>query len=170
MLARLLLFFVLFSAAAVYADGVIDSDQLEKALELEPQPKTRGLTRGISVQVKAKVDLNIPFEYNSGALAPEAESQLLQLAEALARDSLAAYRFEVAGHTDASGSAEYNRRLSVKRAESVVRFLANAGIDSGRMIAMGYGEERLLRDDDPTHADNRRVEIRNLGTSDDVPD
>ncbi len=149
-----------FSLPAL-SDDIVESDEIAEALE--EKPKTRGLTRGVAVRVKKKVDLNIPFEYNSSALAPEAERQLAQLVDALSRDSLAEFRFEVAGHTDASGSADYNRKLSEQRARSVMEFLIDAGIDAQRLEAMGYGEDKLLHRDDPTHAGNRRVEIRNLG-------
>ena len=154
----------------VKAQEVVDSDQLVRALtpsEETDQPRTRGLSfgRGISVRVKTKVDLRIPFEFNSSQLAPEATAQLTQLSDALARDSLATFRFEIAGHTDASGAAEYNRRLSEARAESVRAFLIQRGIDASRLQSVGYGEEQLADPANPNHADNRRVEIRNLGSS-----
>ena len=76
---------------------------------------------------------------------------------------LAIYRFQIAGHTDASGSAEYNRRLSRDRAETVRRFLVTRGIDPDRLEVVGNGEDELLLPDWPLHAGNRRVEIRNLG-------
>ncbi len=162
--ANLVLFSLLIVAPTVLAqDNVTSSDDIAEALQ--EQPKTRGITRGFAVRVKAKVDLDVPFEYNSSALAGDAEQQLKQLAEALARESLAEFRFEIAGHTDASGSAEYNRQLSEKRAKSVRQYLIDVGVAQERLEAMGYGEDKLLRRDDPTHSDNRRVEIRNLGTA-----
>ncbi len=139
-------------------------EEIVRGLEIEEalaQPKTRG----IRVQVKAKVDLNIPFEINSSTLKPQAIDQLEQLESALKKDSLANYRFEVVGHTDASGAAEYNRQLSWRRAESVKRFLVDRGIDRDRLETVGHGEEKLLMPDKPLHPDNRRVEIRNLGES-----
>lgn len=156
---------VLLLSPAVQAEpDVLTSDEIAESLQNE-KPKTRGIPRGFSVRVKAKVDLDIPFEHNSSTLAPEAEEQLTQLSEALSRESLADFRFEVAGHTDASGSAEYNRQLSEKRAKTVLRYLVDAGVDRNRLKATGYGEDELLRRDDPTHSDNRRVEIRNLGAA-----
>lgn len=139
--------------------GVVSSDDIVKSLR---PPKTRGL-RAIRVQEKPKVDLNIPFERNSSALAPEAERQLEELSHALLGDSLSGFRFEIAGHTDASGTAEYNRELSNRRADSVKKFLIGKGIGADRLESVGYGEDRLLLVDDPLHAANRRVEVRNLG-------
>ncbi len=82
---------------------VVDSDNIADALA---EPRTRGLSRGIGVRAKGKVDLNIPFEVNSSELAPAAQRQLEQLIDALSRDSLAEFRFRIAGHTDASGAAD----------------------------------------------------------------
>ena len=137
----------------------LSSESIEKALEEKPK------TRGIFVRPKAKVDLNIPFELNSSNLKPQAVDQLTQLNTALQKDSLADYRFQIIGHTDASGSADYNRRLSRARAESVRQFLLDAGIPAERLEVVGSGEDDLLYPERPLHADNRRVEIRNLGKS-----
>lgn len=134
----------------------VSSSEIEQALK-------KLKTRGIGVRAKAKVDLNIPFEINSSSLRPDARAQLEQLEAALQQDSLAIYRFQIAGHTDASGSAEYNRRLSRDRAETVRRFLVTRGIDPDRLEVVGNGEDELLLPDWPLHADNRRVEIINLG-------
>ena len=141
-------------------EPVISSSEIEKALQ---QPKTRSLGRGIGV--KAKVDLYVPFEFNSARLVPAAEDQLTQLSKALTGASLSSYRFEIAGHTDASGAADYNRTLSEQRAEAVMQFLVDRGISRNRLTAVGYGEDKLLREDQPTHAANRRVEVRNLGVA-----
>lgn len=141
---------------------VVDSDQIADALNV---PKTRGLSRGIGVRQKAQVDLNIPFEVNSSELKPEARQQLRQLVDALSRDSLAEFRFQVAGHTDASGAADYNLDLSERRAQTVMQYLVDNGVARDRLVAVGYGEEKLLRGGDPEHSDNRRVEIINIGAA-----
>jgi len=158
----ILISFLILAPAVQAEPDVLSSDEIAESLQKD-KPKTRGISRGFSVRVKAKVDLDIPFEHNSSTLARDAEEQLTQLSEALSRESLADFRFEVAGHTDASGSAEYNRQLSEKRAKTVLQYLVDAGVDQNRLEATGYGEDELLRSDDPTHSDNRRVEIRNLG-------
>lgn len=153
-----------FSAAfaAPPQQAVVDPEEIAEALAA---PQTRGLTRGIGVRQKGKVDLNIPFDVNSSELLPEARRQLEYLAEALARDSLSSFRFRIAGHTDASGSADYNRELSEKRAEAVMQFLVEHGVNPERLVAIGYGEDRPLPGNDPGHAGNRRVEVTNIGSA-----
>jgi outer membrane protein OmpA-like peptidoglycan-associated protein len=146
------------------SNEVIVSDAITDALT---QQRTRGLGRAIGVRTKAKVDLNIPFEVNSSNLALGAHQQLEQLVDALSRDSLAESKFEIAGHTDASGAAEYNRKLSEQRAKTVMQYLIESGVDPARLVAVGYGEDMLLVTEKPEHPDNRRVEIRNLGASPD---
>jgi len=125
----------------------------------------RGLTRRDAPEAEQSVNLNIPFEHNSSALQPQAEAQLKQLELALTSASLGKDRFVVAGHTDAKGSAQYNKQLSLKRAEAVKRFLVLKGVAAGRLQAVGYGSDRLLVPDRPEDPSNRRVEIRDLGDS-----
>ena len=149
-------------AIAQTEDDVVSSEDIVRSLN---PPKTRSLfgSRGFDVTEKPKVDLNIPFERNSSVLAPEAEKQLEQLGTALLSGSLAENRFQIAGHTDASGTADYNRQLSDKRANTVKQFLLDRGISADRLDSIGYGEDKLLVTDDPYSADNRRVEVTNLG-------
>jgi peptidoglycan-associated lipoprotein len=56
---------------------------------------------------------------------------------------------ELASHTDPKGSTEYNDTLSLKRAETVVTFLTEKGINKARLVAKGYGERmpRVLSTD-----------------------
>ena len=158
---------ILFSTSVVAAqeeNDVVDSERIAEALT---QPRTRSLSRAIGVQARTepKVDLDIPFEVNSSELAPQARRQLEQLSDALSGNSLAGFRFQIAGHTDGSGTAEYNRRLSEMRANTVMQYLIDEGVNPERLEAVGFGEEMLLVTGDPAHPDNRRVEIRNLGPS-----
>jgi OmpA-OmpF porin, OOP family len=145
--------------------AVMTDDQIASALK---PAKTRGISvRGLkrtqTAEVMSSVNLNIPFEYNSSELKPEASAQLRQLESALTKESLRNDRFLVAGHTDAKGNAHYNKQLSLRRAESVKHFLVSEGLDAGRLDTVGYGAERPLTPDRPDDPKNRRVEIRDLG-------
>ena len=68
---------------------------------------------------------------------------------------------EVAGHTDSTGSDEYNQALSERRASSVARYLQNQGINPQRMITIGLGEGMPVADNSTAGGRqlNRRVEL-----------
>ena len=70
-------------------------------------------------------------------------------------------RVDVAGHTDSTGSAELNQRLSEQRAASVANYLASQGVSTGRLYTAGYGPRYPVADNTTAsgRALNRRVEI-----------
>jgi outer membrane protein OmpA-like peptidoglycan-associated protein len=67
----------------------------------------------------------------------------------------------VQGHTDSTGSEEYNLDLSERRAESVRRYLASLGVDPARLATMGFGEDSPVasNDSESGRRQNRRVDI-----------
>ncbi|MEE3329412.1 MAG: OmpA family protein [Myxococcota bacterium] len=68
---------------------------------------------------------------------------------------------EVAGHTDSTGSDEYNRALSGRRAQSVASYLRGQGVSDMRLLTLAYGEGRPVAPNDTEEGrqENRRVEI-----------
>lgn len=66
---------------------------------------------------------------------------------------------EIQGHTDIIGPAEYNQKLSERRAASVKQYLVNHGIDGNRLTTIGFGESQPVasNDTDAGRAHNRRV-------------
>ncbi len=68
---------------------------------------------------------------------------------------------EIAGHTDSSGSDEYNRTLSQRRAQAVASYLTSQGVKSERLITVGAGESHPIASNDTEQgrASNRRVEL-----------
>jgi outer membrane protein OmpA-like peptidoglycan-associated protein len=107
-------------------------------------------------------DLKVNFKPGSAELTGDSEAKLAKFADALRDPSLARKRFEIGGHTDASGSADKNLALSQARAESVKAFLVAHGIEASRLQARGYGAEGLAVPDQPRDPRNRRVEARVL--------
>ncbi len=106
------------------------------------------------------VDLTVPFARNSAKLTEPAREQLAELGAALAGDRLRRFEVGVYGHTDASGPAPYNRKLSEMRARAVVDYLTErAGLDRARFRHGGFGEERLLEGVVPHSPRHRRVEV-----------
>ena len=71
-------------------------------------------------------------------------------------------KVEIAGHTDAVGSDEYNEGLSGRRAQSVMDYFISGGVDASRLSSKGYGESDPIADNGTVdgRAENRRVELR----------
>ena len=111
----------------------------------------------------ASINMQINFEYNSAEIAGSSAKTMATLAKALASPQLEGRKFTVIGHTDASGSAAYNKALSDRRAAAVRRYLTENGVAASRLKAVGKGESQLLNSDDPDAAENRRVEIQATG-------
>jgi outer membrane protein OmpA-like peptidoglycan-associated protein len=68
---------------------------------------------------------------------------------------------EVSGHTDSTGSEEYNRKLSGDRATTVARYLRTQGVADMRLLTLAFGEVRPIASNDTSSGrqQNRRVEI-----------
>lgn len=106
------------------------------------------------------VDLTVFFAFDSDRLLPEAVPQLDALAAALRSPELESHGFLIGGHTDAKGTAAYNQSLSERRALAVVEHLVRrGGVSPTRLVAYGWGEERLKLPSDPLSGANRRVEV-----------
>ena len=120
----------------------------------------------VTGETSSSVDLSVPFAKASAGLTEAARRQLDELAAALATEALEGLDVAVRGHTDASGSAEYNRKLSQARAAAVVRYLVEMHrLDGDRFRHEGHGEERLLPGIDPNSPRHRRVEIEVMARS-----
>ncbi len=108
-------------------------------------------------QAQARVDLYVNFEFDSDKLTAQAKTNLEQFAIALKDPKIKGTKFEIDGHTDATGTEVYNIGLSERRAAAVVAYLVSMGVDSDTLSAKGYGKEKP-RVPDPFSAENRRVE------------
>ena len=83
---------------------------------------------------------NIFYDFDKATLRPESTEALDQLVKLLEENPNVT--IELSAHTDYRGSAEYNKRLSQRRAESVVRYLIDHGIKADRLTPVGYGKEK----------------------------
>jgi outer membrane protein OmpA-like peptidoglycan-associated protein len=138
------------------------AEEIERALTPKFAPGTRSIQ--FVEPPPASARFGIAFELNSAALTPEAQERLRTLGRALSADALSDFRFEIAGHTDASGEAGFNAELSEARAQSVQRFLVETfAFDPARLVTRGYGESQPIDGTDPLDGRNRRVEVINLG-------
>jgi len=107
------------------------------------------------------IDLNgVNFDFDKSALRPDAVQILNEAVTILKR--YPDMRVEVAGHTDATGPAAYNQRLSERRAKAVYDFLVSNGISASRLSGpIGYGLTRPIAPNDTREgrAKNRRTEL-----------
>lgn len=100
----------------------------------------------------------IYFKKNSNELTLTSKQVLDRIIDIVNRTTEEIEAMRIAGHTDASGSAVYNKRLSEKRAQSVRDYLIEHRIHIPRIETVGYGEEQPITDN-PYDKENRRVEI-----------
>lgn len=136
----------------------------EKGLRIEPDDNLSIERLRLSKVLTTK----ILFPFDSYELTDKAVEQLRVIAEALSSPQLIGLIFEIQGHTDSIGPAEYNLKLSQKRAEAVREFLKNKqGIEEQRLIVKGYGEDRPIASNGTREGRkmNRRVEIRGIISS-----
>ena len=99
------------------------------------------------------------FPLDSAYLDTRAREIIARMAAKAIR--LGAPRVTIQGHTDRSGAAAYNLRLSLRRADEVRALLIAAGVPPGRIAVSAAGERRLRAPtpDNVAHRDNRRVEV-----------
>jgi outer membrane protein OmpA-like peptidoglycan-associated protein len=122
------------------------------------------IRKRISLHYVPTVDLAVYFEYDSAEITDRARRTLNFLGLALRRPILEGSTIVLAGHTDATGSFEYNRDLSQRRAASVKAYLVSQfQIPPSLLINAGVGELFLKDKQNPASAINRRVQIINLG-------
>jgi outer membrane protein OmpA-like peptidoglycan-associated protein/tetratricopeptide (TPR) repeat protein len=110
---------------------------------------------------------NIYFDFGKWNIRPDAQVELDKLVQLMKENPL---RIELGSHTDSRGSAEYNKELSQKRAESVVHYIVQQGIERSRITAKGYGEANLTNNcsdgvpcSPAEHQANRRTEFKVTG-------
>ena len=92
-----------------------------------------------SIRVPVLID-NIFYDFDKATLRPESSAALDELVNMLQENSN--ITIELSAHADYRGSASYNKTLSQKRAESVVRYLIEHGVAKDRLTPVGYGKEK----------------------------
>lgn len=103
---------------------------------------------------------NIYFDFDKADIKEESFTELDRVFKFLSDNPN--LKIEISAHTDAQGGDDYNQQLSQKRAESVVAYLVEKGIDATRLTAVGYGETNPISDNESEEgrAQNRRVEMK----------
>lgn len=103
---------------------------------------------------------DVTFAVDSTTISPQMRDTLDGVAQSMVDypNSL----IDVMGHTDSTGSDQYNLDLSRRRAESVANYLVSRGVSRARIETIGYGEQYPIADNstEAGRSENRRVEIR----------
>ena len=144
-------------------DGVLDN--VDKCPDTPPGVAVDafGCTRKGSITLEG-----VTFELNAARLTPDSQQVLNGVATDLKK--YPRLQIELQGHTDSSGSDQYNLKLSQQRADSVRLYLMDQGVPGGQLTARGYGETQPI-EDNKTEAGrslNRRVVMFVLDNPGDV--
>ncbi|MBE8578072.1 OmpA family protein [Vibrio sp. OPT18] len=144
------------SAAAATASAVAvtqaPSEQITETAEIEEK------TTVIVTQAQTESYSQEMFATNSTELSTDGKIALMPLVEVLKDHPQSSV--DVVGHTDSTGSAEYNMMISKKRAAAVAAYIEEQGIEADRISASGEGEENPIASNDTEEgrAQNRRVD------------
>jgi len=113
------------------------------------------IKKGASIVLK-----NIFFDFDQAVLKTSSYPELSRLLEYMQSGEIK--KVEVSGHTDSRGDADYNQRLSQRRAQAVTNYLRQNGITADRIVTMGYGEAQPIDTNDTSagRQKNRRVEFK----------
>lgn len=149
----------ILGAAVGGAAGAYIGDYMDKqAAEIERDLEGATVER-VGEGIKITFDSGILFDVDKAALKDKSKSDLTNLAVILQKYEDTNILLE--GHTDDTGTEEYNLELSRLRSQSVWNFLVNGGVNAARFTIMGYGESQPIADNmtEEGKALNRRVEV-----------
>jgi len=148
------------AAAAAPVDGDDDQDGVLNSKDKCPStPAGQDVNAyGCHKEEKAQIKVNVEFASGKTAIAPAYRAQLQELADFLKEHSGTTAVIE--GHTDNSGGAALNKKLSLARAEAVKNYLIKEfSIESRRLSAAGFGSDKPIADNSTVEGKqhNRRV-------------
>jgi outer membrane protein OmpA-like peptidoglycan-associated protein len=132
---------------------------MEVKAERPPPGPARVVLTASNIAIMDKVQ----FETGKAELLPVSHALLDEVAKML-KENPQVELISVEGHTDSTGSPDFNRKLSQQRAESVAKYMSSKGIKAARMEPKGFGPDRPVADNetDPGREANRRVEFNIL--------
>jgi outer membrane protein OmpA-like peptidoglycan-associated protein len=110
--------------------------------------------------IRLSIPGNITFSTGSSAIVTGFYPVLEDVAKVLNRYEKT--KLSVEGHTDSVGDANYNRQLSMQRANSVANYLRGTNVDASRLQTLGMGESKPIATNENAQGrqENRRVELR----------
>jgi OOP family OmpA-OmpF porin len=150
------------SADQLVAKGYGESQPVASNLTVEGRKENRRIEFKV-ISRKGMVIGGINFKSGSATLDPASYGVLDGIVK-IVMETAPNVVVEIGGHTDSSGDAAKNMELSLKRAQSVKKYLVDKGVPDSRLICKGYGESRPLTSNKTPEgrAQNRRIEFKNL--------
>jgi outer membrane protein OmpA-like peptidoglycan-associated protein len=150
---------VIIGAAVGGAAGAAIGRYMDKQAEEIQRDLKNAKVERVGEGIKITFDSGILFNVNSADLRPEAKQNIEELAKTLQKYSDT--NILVEGHTDDTGTEEYNKKLSEQRAASVANFTKSLGVNGTRFSTIGYGESQPITQNDSAtgRQKNRRVEV-----------
>jgi len=133
--------------------------ELQERLAAEQAREELYITRMGGNALRVGVASDYSFPVDSAELSFEAQSTYDKIANVFKDYEKTAVH--VVGHTDSTGSDEYNQKLSKRRASAVASYLSSKGVTSSRMVTWGRGESEPIASNETKEdrARNRRVDI-----------
>ncbi|MFZ0389004.1 MAG: OmpA family protein [Calditrichia bacterium] len=141
-------------AAGTYIGNYMD----KQAEEIEKDVDGANVER-VGEGIRVTFDSGILFAVDKAELTPSSKDELNKMAKIFKKYEKTEVLIE--GHTDATGSDEYNMNLSQRRAQSVANYLTSLGVDPARFTIRGYGENQPVATNETAlgRQKNRRVEL-----------
>lgn len=125
---------------------------LQNAMATSIATNQASIQRANQSTLLATFKSDVFFDVNSASIKPGGYAELTRVAQALNQNP--GTNIQIQGHTDRTGSEQYNQQLSQRRAETVMAVLMQNGVDQFRMSAIGFGESQPISSNP---AQNRRV-------------
>lgn len=149
----------IIGAAVGGAAGAIIGDQMDRqARELKQNVKGAKVER-VGEGIQVTFESGLLYDFDSDAVKSEARTNLQELAKSL--DQYPDSDLLILGHTDSVGTDQYNKDLSVRRADAAAEYLISQGVSRSRVGTGGLGEEEPVASNatESGRQQNRRVEV-----------
>ncbi|MFQ5638743.1 MAG: OmpA family protein [bacterium] len=149
----------ILGAAVGGAAGAYIGHYMDKQAEEMQRDIAGAQIERVGEGIKITFDSGLLFDLNKARLKPASKKNLAKLSKILNKYKDTSILLE--GHTDATGSEEYNLKLSQLRAQTVSNYLVALGVNPQRFTIMGYGETQPISSNETIlgRQENRRVEV-----------
>jgi outer membrane protein OmpA-like peptidoglycan-associated protein len=149
----------IIGAAVGGAAGAIIGDQMDRQADELRQNIPGATVQRVGEGIQVTFASGLLYDFDSDAVKPEARANLTSLAQSL--DKYPGSDLLILGHTDSVGTDEYNKGLSVRRADAAAEYLVGQGVDRSRIATGGLGEEEPVAPNASSdgRSRNRRIEV-----------